>query len=88
MRTKRKEWPAKLFPALLSFFIVGLGQTVKGEAEKGVKFMLLFYFALPTIIYLALFISGALFLLVSGVGIIFAVIFWIYNIIDAYSANT
>ena len=99
MRIKRKEWPArllasrrsgparqaKLFPALLSFFIVGLGQTIKGETEKGVKFMLLFYFALPAVVYLALFISGALFLIVSGIGIIFAVIFWIYNIIDAFS---
>jgi len=85
MRTKRKEWPEKLFPALLSFFIVGLGQTVKGETEKGVKFMLLFYFALPAVIYFALFISGGIFLIVSGVGIIFAMIFWIYNVIDAYN---
>ena len=75
-----------MVPALLSFFIVGLGQAIKGETEKGLKFMLLFYFALPAVIYFALFISGGLFLVVSGVGIIFAAIFWIYNLIDAYSA--
>ncbi|MFA4967619.1 MAG: hypothetical protein WC624_05320 [Candidatus Margulisiibacteriota bacterium] len=86
MRTKRKEWQAKLFPALLSFFIVGLGQAVKGDSEKGIKFILLFYFALPAVIYLSLMVSGALFIVVSGVGLIFALIFWIYNMFDAYNA--
>ena len=75
----------KYLYALLSFLIVGLGQIVKGDMEKGIKFILLFYFALPALIYLSLTISGGLFLVVSGIGIIFGIIFWIYNIIDAYS---
>jgi len=74
----------KYLYALLSFLIVGLGQIAKGDAEKGVKFILLFYFALPALIYLSLMISGGVFLLVFGIGIIFAIIFWMYNIIDAY----
>lgn len=73
--------------AILSLFIVGLGQIIKGDAEKGIKFILLFYFVLPAIVYFSLAISGAVFLVVFGVGLIFAILFWIYNILDAYSAN-
>jgi len=67
-----------------SLLVVGLGQILKGEAEKGLKFMLLFYFALPLLLYFTLAISGALFLVIFGFTTIFAVIFWIYNIWDAY----
>ena len=70
--------------AFLSALIVGLGQMVKGNGEKGLKFLLLFYFPLPVLIYISLLISGAVFLVVFGIGTIFAVIFWLYNVIDAF----
>jgi len=75
-----KKW----LPVLCSFFLVGLGQLVKGQGEKAVKFMLLFYFALPALLYASLMISGGLFLVVFGVVTVFAIIFWAYNIFDAY----
>lgn len=80
---KENTW-LKVFLALASTFVVGLGQILKGDSEKGIKFLLLFYFALPAIFYFSLLISGAIFLLVFGIGLVFAVIFWGYNIIDAY----
>ncbi|HTY13170.1 MAG TPA: hypothetical protein VMD02_03165, partial [Candidatus Omnitrophota bacterium] len=74
-------------PAAFSFFIVGLGQLVKGDSEKGIKFLLMFYFALPAVIYFSLMVSGAIFLAVFGISTIFAVIFWAYNIFDALKAR-
>jgi hypothetical protein len=74
----------RYFFTLMSFLVVGLGQILKGEGEKGLKFILVFYFTLPLLLYLSLSLSGGLFLMVFGVATIFAVIFWIYNIIDAY----
>lgn len=71
-------------PVLGSLLLVGGGQAVKGRGEKAVKFMLLFYFALPALLYASLMISGGLFVVVFGVVTVFAVIFWLYNIIDAY----
>lgn len=73
--------------AMLSLFVVGLGQIVKGDAEKGIKYILLFYFVLPVLVYFSLTVSGAAFLVFFGVALIFAIIFWIYNVIDAYSCN-
>lgn len=75
-----KKW----LPVACSFFLVGLGQLVKGEGEKAVKFMLLFYFALPALLYASLMVSGGIFLVVFGVITVFAIIFWAYNIFDAY----
>ena len=54
-----KHWPE----ALASLFVVGLGQIVKGEGDKGLKMMLIFYLAMPASLYAALLISGYLFLL-------------------------
>ena len=54
--------------------------------KKGIEFILLFYFTLPAIIYTSLIVSGPLFLMALGVGIIFAIIFWGYNVADAYQA--
>lgn len=56
---------------------------LKGEAEKGIKFMLTFYFCLPILLYVTLAFSGGLFLIVLGITVIFAIIFWGYNIWDA-----
>ncbi|MBI5699459.1 hypothetical protein HZC35_04010 [Candidatus Saganbacteria bacterium] len=75
-----KKW----LPALVSLLLVGGGQSLKGQGEKAIKFMLLFYFALPALLYASLIISGGLFVVVFGVVVVFAVIFWLYNIIDAY----
>lgn len=75
-----KKW----LPVLLSLFLVGGGQLIKGRGEKAVKFMLLFYFTLPALLYVSLMISGGLFVVVFGVVTVFAVIFWMYNIFDAY----
>jgi len=77
----------RCFYAWLSFLVVGLGQIFKGEGEKGLKFILVFYFTLPLLLYLCLSLSGGLFLLVFGVGTIFAVIFWLYNVVDAYRST-
>lgn len=67
----------------VSAFLVGGGQILKGETEKGLKFLLSFYFGMPMLLYVTLSFSGALFLVIFGVSIIFAIIFWIYNIWDA-----
>lgn len=80
-----KEQRKKILYAFLSFLIVGLGQIIEGDSEKGIKYILLFYFALPALFYASLLISGGLFLIVFGVGVIFALIFWVYNIIEAYN---
>jgi hypothetical protein len=77
------ELREKLLLSLVSFFVVGLGQILKGEGEKGLKFILLFYFAIPGILYFSLAISGGIFLVLFGFGIIFTVLFWLYNIFDA-----
>ncbi len=82
-----RKRPSNYLPAAFSLLIVGLGQLVKGDWEKGIKFILLFYFALPAVIYFSLLVSGALFLAVFGISTIFALIFWAYNIIDAFRAS-
>jgi TM2 domain-containing membrane protein YozV len=58
-------------PALLSFFIPGLGQMVKGEVGKGIG------------IFFGWLMSFALIL--TGIGIVVPVIIWIWQIIDAYN---
>ncbi len=69
--------------ALASFFIVGLGQIVKGEGEKGLKLILLFYFVLPVAVYLALMFNDYLFFSTLGAAIFAGIILWSYNIWDA-----
>jgi len=70
--------------AVLSTLMVGLGQIFKGEGEKAIKFILLIYFFVPAAIYFSLLMSGGLFLMVFGIGTLFTIIFWVYNIVDAY----
>lgn len=70
--------------ALASFFIVGLGQIIKGEGDKGLKLMLLFYFVLPTAVYLSLMFNAYLFLTILGSALTGGLILWGYNIWDAW----
>lgn len=75
----------RLAQAFISAIFVGGGQILKGDSEKGIKLLLTFYFGIPVLLYVTLAFSGGLFLVIFGVTIIFAIILWIYNIIDAYS---
>jgi TM2 domain-containing membrane protein YozV len=58
-------------PALLSFFIPGLGQLIKGHIFKAIG------------IWVALFISGMLVTLV--IGLITTPLLWLWQIFDAYN---
>lgn len=80
MRRKNGE---KAALGMFSAMLVGSGQILKGETEKGIKMMLTFYFVIPILLYVILSFSGSIFLITFGFSIIFAVIFWVYNIIDA-----
>jgi asparagine N-glycosylation enzyme membrane subunit Stt3 len=77
---KSKHWPE----AVASFFVVGLGQIVKGEGDKGLKMMLVFYLAMPASLYATLLINGYLFLLTMALVIISGIILWAYNVWDAF----
>ncbi len=73
---------------IASFIVVGLGQILKGEGKKGLNLILIFYFALPSAIYLSLMLNAQLFLLVMGISLISGIIIWIYNIWDALTHET
>jgi hypothetical protein len=79
----KKHWPE----ALASLLVVGLGQIVKKEGDKGLKLMLYFYLGLPTMIYVSLLINGYLFLLVLAFALLSGIILWIYNVWDALIAS-
>ncbi|OGC34286.1 hypothetical protein A2311_01135 [candidate division WOR-1 bacterium RIFOXYB2_FULL_48_7] len=81
---KQKFWRE----ALASLLIVGLGQIIKGEGEKGLLLLLAFYFAIPLSIYTALTINAYLFVLLLAAGIITELVIWLYNIIDAFKHET
>lgn len=76
---KVKHWWA----ALASFLVVGLGQIVKKEGDKGLKMMLSFYLGVPAALYTALLINGYLFLLALALCLLFGIIMWTYNVLDA-----
>lgn len=76
---KIKHWPE----ALASLLVVGLGQIIKKEGDKGLKLMLFFYLGIPTAIYVALLINGYLFLLALAIALMSGIILWIYNVWDA-----
>lgn len=80
----KKHWGA----ALASFFIIGLGQIIKGEGEKGLKMLLTFYFAFPLLVYLSLLINAYLFLLALSLVLISATVLWLYNLWDAFAHET
>ncbi|OGC06465.1 hypothetical protein A2526_06020 [candidate division WOR-1 bacterium RIFOXYD2_FULL_36_8] len=77
----------KLALGFFSAFFVGSGQILKGETEKGLKFMLTFYFGIPTLLYVTLAFSGEVFLIAFGIAIIFIILFWAYNVWDATKIN-
>lgn len=81
---RKRHWGA----ALASLMIVGLGQIIKGEGEKGLKMLLTFYLAFPALAYVSLLINAYLFLLVLGLLLISAAVVWIYNIWDALTHET
>jgi len=60
-------------PALLSFFIPGLGQLVKGHVGMGIM------------IFLGMIVNILLMAII--IGFITTPIFWIWNIYDAYNSN-
>jgi TM2 domain-containing membrane protein YozV len=60
-------------PALLSFFIPGFGQLIKGHVIKGI------------LIFIGMIISIILIFMI--IGIITTPILWIWNIYDAYNSN-
>ncbi len=68
MNYKRKH----RVPALLSFFVPGLGQLAKGQVSKVFR------------IWAALLISA--FMSVIGIGILIGMVIWVAQIYDAYNA--
>ena len=58
-------------PALISFFIPGLGQLIKGHFIKGIM----------------IWIFGGLAAIFLGWTVIVPVAIWVWNIYDAYNAN-
>jgi len=69
--------------ALCSLFVTGLGQVVKGEGEKGLSLMIIFYLVLPATVYLTLLLTGLVFPYLFGFIVIFAIILWGYSVFDA-----
>ena len=78
----------RIIAAIASFFVVGLGQILKGQTEKGLIFMLLVYFGVPILVYASLAINAYLFLAAFSVIIIGTLVFWVYNIFDALLIKT
>jgi len=74
-----KHWPE----ALASLLVVGLGQIIKKEGDKGLKMMLAFYLGIPTALYTSLLINGYLFLIALALCLLFGIMLWIYNVWDA-----
>ena len=70
-------------PAIFSAIVIGLGQIVKGDSEKGLKWLLLAYAAIPMLIYVSFTINSYLFLFLLSLTVVAYPIFWIYNILDA-----
>jgi len=68
-----------------SFLVVGLGQVIKGEGDKGLKLILAFYLAIPSLIYLSLLLNAYLFLAMLGILIAAEIILWGYNVWDAFT---
>lgn len=58
-------------PAILSFFIPGLGQVIKGQVGKGIG------------IFLGFLVSCAL--IFTVIGAVVPIIVWIWQIVDAYN---
>ena len=76
-----------LTPAICSLLIIGMGQIIKGDSDKGLKWILFFYLFYPAVIYASLMVSANLFIFVLGVSVFVYPLFWLYNIYDAYTRN-
>lgn len=77
----------RIIPAVCSFFVIGLGQIIKGGKEnsrKGLLLILTCYFALPLGLYFILMLMPGLVFLFS-LAVISAVIIglWLYSVVDA-----
>lgn len=81
---KRKIY---FFPTIFSIFIIGLGQIIKGDSEKGLKWLLIAYIAAPTLIYLSFIINAYFFLFLLSLTVVAYPIFWVYNILDALNTQ-
>jgi hypothetical protein len=81
---KSKYWPE----TIASFFIVGLGQILKGEGRKGLLLLLTFYLVLPSLVYLSLMLSAYLFLVTLGLSLLCGIILWAFNLWDALKHET
>ena len=68
--------------------MAGLGQVIKGDAVKGLKIMLWFYLGFPMIIFGSLLLNAYLFLACLAIFVIVYPVLLVFNIIDAYSAQT
>jgi hypothetical protein len=76
-----EKWHKK--EAFLSALVIGLGQIAKGDSERGIKLVLWFYVAIPSLLVISLYISGILFVFLFTLSILLYPIFWIYSIYDA-----
>ncbi len=68
-------------PAILSIFVPGLGQLVKGDILKGLLFMAIFVF-FPFLLLGGIIASRTVF---SGLPFFLGPVLYIYNIYDAYN---
>ena len=71
------------FAAIFSVFFVGIGQIIKGDSKKGLKWILFFYLFIPATIYVSFVINAYLFIFVFGISMMILPVFWLYNVIDA-----
>ncbi|MDD4178732.1 MAG: hypothetical protein PHH14_01610 [Candidatus Margulisbacteria bacterium] len=74
-----------IWEGLASFLVVGLGQIIKGDGKKGLVMILLFYLAVPSLIYLSLLLYAYLFLAMLGILIAAEIVLWGYNVWDAFT---
>lgn len=75
----KKYW----LEAAASFLVVGLGQIIKGDGNKGLILLLLFYFALPGLVLTALLFSGPFFLVSLSLAFALAFLIWLFSVFDA-----
>lgn len=84
MAARRKRY---VMPAILSFFVAGLGQIVKGNGRRGVRIMIWFYMGMPVLILGAFLLHPLIFLVTLAGAVVLYPLIWLYNISDAYSSQ-
>ncbi|MFH1542759.1 MAG: hypothetical protein ABIE84_06715 [bacterium] len=70
-----------------SVFVTGLGQIIKGETKKGLLLLLSFYFVLPALVYLSLWLLNSWFLIIFAAVVISAIIIWSYSVWEAFKKS-